>query len=135
MDYKFVLTTCPYCGVGCQLFLQVMNGKIVSVQPCMDGPTNEGRLCVKGWAVHEFVTHEDRLLKPLIRENGSFTETSWEDAISRAAAELRRLRETYGPDSVAFVNSARTTNEEIYLLQKFARVYYGRNHVDHCARL
>ncbi len=135
MDLDMVLTTCPYCACGCGMVLEVMDGKIIRTLPSKTSPTNRGKLCIKGWNVHEFIQHRDRLTKPLIRENGSFREASWGDAFNRAAGELRRIRDTYGPDSIAFLSSARCTNEENYLLQKFARAVIGTNNVDHCARL
>jgi predicted molibdopterin-dependent oxidoreductase YjgC len=103
--------------------------------PSKTSPTNKGRLCIKGWNVHEFVQHPDRLKTPLIRESGSFREASWDEALGYAAGELRRIRDKYGPDSIGFLTSARCTNEENYILQKFARTAIGTNNVDHCARL
>jgi predicted molibdopterin-dependent oxidoreductase YjgC len=135
MEFKTVLTTCPYCAVGCNMLLQVLDGEIVGTLPAKTGPTNEGRLCIKGWTVHEFVHYQDRLTTPLWRKNGSLRTTSWDQALDFSAAELTRLKETYGPDSVAFVGSARCTNEETYIFQKFARAVFGHNHIDHCARL
>ena len=135
MDLRFVLTTCPYCGVGCNLILQVLEGQIIGTLPAKTGPTNEGTLCIKGWNVHEFIQHKDRLASPLIRREGSLKEAERGDALNYAASELKRLKDTYGPESVAFVASARCTNEETYLYQKFARVLFGHNHIDHCARL
>jgi predicted molibdopterin-dependent oxidoreductase YjgC len=135
MDFRFVLTTCPYCAVGCNLILQVMDGKIVGTFPAKTGPTNEGSLCIKGWNVHEFVQHKDRLTAPLIRQGDALKETTWDEALDYAASELKRLKDAYGPESVAFVGSARCTNEETYIFQKFARAVFGHNHIDHCARL
>jgi predicted molibdopterin-dependent oxidoreductase YjgC len=135
MDFRSVLTTCPYCGVGCNLLLQVLDGQVVSTLPAKTGPTNGGSLCIKGWNVHEFVHHKDRLTTPLQRQNGSLQETDWDSALDYAASELTRLKDTYGPESVAFVGSARCTNEETYVFQKFARAVFGHNHIDHCARL
>lgn len=135
MDFKSVITTCPYCACGCGMFLEVLDGQIVQTVPSKTSPTNGGKLCIKGWNVHEFVQHPDRLQAPLIRENGEARETSWDEALSHAAKELRRIRDTYGPDSIGFLSSARCTNEENYILQKFARTAIGTNNVDHCARL
>jgi predicted molibdopterin-dependent oxidoreductase YjgC len=115
--------------------MEVMDGKIVQILPSKTSPTNRGKLCIKGWAVHEFVQHPDRLLKPRIRENGSFREASWDEALGLAANQLRRIRDSYGPESIGFLTSARCTNEENYLLQKFARTAIGTNNIDHCARL
>jgi formate dehydrogenase alpha subunit len=135
MELKSVLTTCPYCAVGCNMLLNVRDGEIVSTLPAKTGPSNEGRLCIKGWTVHEFIQHRDRLTTPMIRKNGHLEAASWDEALDTAAAQLRRLMDTYGPESVAFVGSARCTNEETYIFQKFARAVFGHNHIDHCARL
>ncbi|MEW6386066.1 MAG: formate dehydrogenase subunit alpha [Thermodesulfobacteriota bacterium] len=135
MDFRSVVTTCPYCGVGCNLIFQVLDGQIIDTLAAKTGPSNEGRLCIKGWSVHEFIQHKDRLTKPLIRRGGSLQEATWDQALDLAASELTRLKETYGPESVAFVGSARCPNEETYVFQKFARAVFGHNHVDHCARL
>jgi predicted molibdopterin-dependent oxidoreductase YjgC len=135
MDFRSVLTTCPYCAVGCNMLLQVLDGQVVGTLPAKTGPSNEGSLCIKGWNVHEFVQHKDRLTAPSLRQNGALKEVAWDQALDHAASELTRLKETYGPESVAFVGSARCTNEETYVFQKFARAVFGHNHVDHCARL
>jgi predicted molibdopterin-dependent oxidoreductase YjgC len=135
MEFKTVLTTCPYCAVGCNMLLQVLDGEIVGTLPAKTGPSNEGRLCIKGWTVHEFIQYQDRLTTPLWRKNGSLRTTSWDKALDFTASELSRLMEAYGPESVAFVGSARCTNEETYIFQKFARAVFGHNHIDHCARL
>lgn len=135
MDYRTMVTTCPYCAVGCGMVLEVLQGRIVRTLPSKTSPTNKGRLCIKGWNVHEFVQHPDRLKTPLIRENGRFRQASWDEALGYAAGELRRIRDAHGPDSIGFLTSARCTNEENYLLQKFARAVIGTNNVDHCARL
>jgi predicted molibdopterin-dependent oxidoreductase YjgC len=135
MEFQSVLTTCPYCAVGCNLVFQVLDGRIIGTLPAKTGPTNEGSLCIKGWNVHEFVQHQDRLLRPMVRRDGLLKEASWEQALDRASSELLRIKERYGPESVAFVGSARCTNEETYIFQKFARAVFGHNHIDHCARL
>jgi predicted molibdopterin-dependent oxidoreductase YjgC len=96
---------------------------------------NQGKLCVKGWYIHEFVQHPNRLRKPLVRKNGVQQEVSWDEALDTAAGELKRIKEAYGPDSIAFFSSAKCTNEDNYILQKFARAVIGTNNVDHCARL
>jgi predicted molibdopterin-dependent oxidoreductase YjgC len=135
MEFQSVLTTCPYCAVGCNLVFQVLDGRIIGTLPAKTGPTNEGSLCIKGWNVHEFVQHPDRLTTPLVRQAGGLREASWEEALDHAAGELRRIKDTYGPESVVFTGSARCTNEETYIFQKFARAVFGHNHIDHCARL
>ena len=135
MEMNFVTTSCPYCACGCGIVLEVLDGQIVRTSPSKTSPTNNGKLCIKGWNVHQFVQHPDRLKQPLIRHNGSQRESSWDEALGYAARELARIRDTYGPDSVGFLTSARCTNEENYVLQKLARAAIGTNNVDHCARL
>lgn len=135
MDYRTVLTTCTYCGCGCNFFLEVLDGQLIGTLPCKTSPTNEGKLCIKGWNVHEFVHSPKRLTKPLVRKNGQLTESSWEEALSITADRLKQLATEHGPDSLAFLASAKVTNEENYLLQKFARAGVGTNNIDHCARL
>ena len=137
-ELKKVRTTCPYCGVGCQMDLNIHNGRIVKVtgnraykQP------NEGSLCVKGRFGLDFVGHPDRLKVPLLRreKGGEFTEASWDEALDFIAARLGKVKAESGPDSIAGLSSARCANEENYLFQKFMRAVIGTNNVDHCARL
>ncbi len=135
MDYRTVLTTCTYCGCGCNFFLEVLDGEPIGTIPCKTSPVNEGKLCIKGWNVHEFIRNENRLQKPLIRKNGKLEEASWDEALDYTAKKLREIKEKNGPDSIGFLTSAKVTNEENYLLQKFARAGVGTNNVDHCARL
>lgn len=135
MDYKSVLTTCTYCGCGCGLYLEVMDGRIINTLPSKTSSVNEGKLCVKGWNVHEFVQHPTRLTRPLIRDNGKLEPSSWDAALDRAAGEIKRIKEEHGPDSIAFLTSAKCTNEDNYVLQKLVRAAIGTNNVDHCARL
>jgi len=129
-----VSTVCIYCGTGCILDLKVRKGHVVRVLPNERGP-GEGRLCIKGWSSHEFIHHPDRLTRPLIREGDGFREASWEEALGLVAENLREAKEKYGADSIAFLSSAKATNEENYLMQKLARAVIGTNNVDHCARL
>ncbi len=132
-------TTCAYCGVGCQIELYVDREKneIVRVMPSPENPeVNDGvATCVKGKFGYEFTNHPDRLGEPLIKKDGKFVETTWEEALNYTATRLKEIVERYGPDSIMFLSSARCTNEENYLLQKFARAVIGTNNVDHCARL
>ena len=129
-----VTTVCPYCGVGCLLYLQVRGGRIVGVLPHPRGP-GEGRLCIKGWSAHEFIHHPDRLTKPLIREGSGWRDATWDEALELVASKIREAKERFGPGSIAFLASAKATNEENYLLQKLARAAVGTNNIDHCARL
>lgn len=135
MDYRFVQTTCPHCGCGCQLLLEVLDGKLIATTPLKTGKMNQGKLCIKGWNVHEFVQHEERLTTPLIKENGTFREASWDEALSLVSKRLLDIKKKFGPTAMGFLTSARTTNEENYLVQKMARTAIGTNNVDHCARL
>jgi len=135
MSVKHVLTTCPYCGTGCNFFLQVADGRLVGVVPCKTDEISLGRLCIKGYNAHAFVQHPDRLKQPMIREGGQLKQVTWEKAMDRVVKEITRIRDKYGPDSVVVLASAKCTNEENYLFQKLARAALGTNNVDHCARL
>jgi formate dehydrogenase major subunit len=129
-----VKTTCPYCGVGCQMELRIKNNRIMEVLPVNEGP-NEGLLCVKGRFGFAFVHHSDRLKKPLIRKEGKLTETTWEEAYGLIVSKIKETKEQYGSDALAGLSSARCTNEENYLMQKLFRAVIGTNNIDHCARL
>jgi predicted molibdopterin-dependent oxidoreductase YjgC len=135
MEFKTVLTTCPYCGCGCGLLLEVLDGKVIGTLPSKTSPVNEGKLCVKGWTVHEFVTSPNRLTKPMVRKTETLEDASWNEALDLAAKRLKEIKEKYGPDSIGVLTSAKCTNEENYLLQKFTRAAIGTNNIDHCARL
>ncbi len=135
MEFQTVLTTCPYCGCGCGLLLEVLDGKVIGTLPSKTSPVNEGRLCVKGWTVHEFIMSPSRLTRPLVRRDEVLKGTSWEEALDLSAKRLKEIKEKYGPDSIAVLTSAKCTNEENYLLQKFTRAVLGTNNIDHCARL
>jgi len=135
MDYRTALTTCTYCGCGCNFYLEVLDGQIIDTIPCKTSPVNEGKLCVKGWNVHEFVQSPNRLTRPLLRKNGAFEEASWDEALDFTASKLREIKDNCGGNSVGFLSSAKATNEENYLFQKLARAALGTNNIDHCARL
>ncbi|MDH5306578.1 MAG: formate dehydrogenase subunit alpha [Myxococcales bacterium] len=128
---RLVKTICPYCGVGCGIVLGVRGNRIVNAEGNRDCATNAGILCVKGRYGHGFVGHADRLKTPLIRRNGKLSEASWDEALSLVAERLA----TYPGDAFAGLSSAKCTNEENYLFQKFVRAVMGTNNVDHCARL
>ncbi len=130
-----VQTTCTYCGCGCQLDLNVMDNRVVGVTTDVDIKPNQGSLCVKGRFGYEFIEDESRLKKPLIKENGVLREASWEEALDTVAEKFKSIRDTHGPDSIGGLASAKVTNEENYLFQKFMRAVIGTNNVDHCARL
>jgi len=135
MEYKNVQTTCVYCGCGCGLYLELVDGRITGVWPDKTHAVSQGKLCIKGWNVADFVYHPDRLKTPLIRRNGELVEASWDEALSLIAERMGAVKTESGPNSLAFLSSAKCTNEENYLLQKFSRAVIGTNSVDHCARL
>jgi predicted molibdopterin-dependent oxidoreductase YjgC len=135
LSYETVLTTCTYCGCGCGFLLEVLDGKVVGTLPQKDHPINEGGLCIKGWNAHEFVHDQGRLKNPLMKKDGSLKEVSWEEALGEVASRLKRIKDEHGPDSIGGLTSAKCTNEENYLFQKWIRAVVGTNNVDHCARL
>ena len=135
MEYTCIRTTCPYCGCGCQMLLEVMDGRLVGTMPLKEGTMNRGSLCIKGQNAHEFVHAEDRLTRPLVRKKGKLVPASWDEALDTVAANFSRIIETHGSDAVGAFSSARSTNEENYLFQKLIRAGVGTNNVDHCARL
>ncbi len=149
-ETKSVDTLCPYCGVGCQTTAHVADNKILYVDG-RDGPANNNRLCVKGRFGFDYIHHADRLTKPLIRRDGVakdanmqlkrediskvFREATWEEALDRAAGGLKAIHTRDGGDALAGFGSAKGSNEEAYLFQKFIRQGFGTNNVDHCTRL
>jgi predicted molibdopterin-dependent oxidoreductase YjgC len=135
MDFRTVYTTCSYCGCGCGILLEVLNEDVISSLPVKTHPVSEGSLCIKGWNIHEFIGSDQRLKTPLMRKNGELAPVSWDQAMDAAATGLKKVVEKYGPDAVAVLSSAKVTNEENYLIQKFARAAIGTNNVDHCAGL
>jgi len=135
MNSNFVLTTCPFCGCGCNFYLIVVDGKVTGIAPCFTDRVSSGKLCVKGWRTHEFIGSEDRLTKPLVRKNGQLKQTSWDEALDFVAERLSGIKSDAGQDAIGMLSSAKCTNEENFLFQKFARAVVGTNNVDHCARL
>ncbi|MGF7060080.1 formate dehydrogenase major subunit [Brassicibacter mesophilus] len=133
-EEKKVKTTCSYCGVGCQMYLNVVDNKIVSVDPAMN-KANNGMLCVKGKFGYKFVDHKDRLKKPLIKKKGKFEEVSWEEVYGFIKENMNRIYSESGSDAFAGLTSARCSNEENYLFQKMFRTIFKSNSIDHCARL
>jgi len=134
-DFSTVRTVCGYCGVGCGLVFHLNDGEIVKVEGDEDNPVNRGRTCVKGRFGWDFLTHDDRLTTPLVRRNGELAPASWDEALAAVVANLSRIAAKHGPDRLAFLASAKCTNEENYLMQRLARQVFGTNNVDHCARL
>ncbi len=127
-----VKTICPYCGVGCVMNIGTRNGDIVSVEGSRSSPANNGRLCVKGrYGIAEFVQHEDRLTDPLIRKGKKLVKAEWDEALALVAEKLA----SYSGDEIAVIASAKCTNEDNYVVQKFTRAVLGTNNLDHCARL
>jgi formate dehydrogenase major subunit len=128
-------TVCPYCGVGCELAVGTRNGRIVSVKPVLDAPVNKGHLCVKGRYAFGFVSAPDRVTAPMVRSGDTWRHVSWNEARALVAERLRDLIGRHGPDSIGILGSARATNEDNYIAQKFARTVIGTNNVDCCARV
>lgn len=134
-ELKKESSICIYCGVGCKIdFYTNREGLLVKALGNYEGP-NEGHLCVKGRFGFDFVQNKKRLTKPLIKRNGTFEEASWDEALDLVAGKLTEIKTKYGSDSIASLSSAKCTNEENYLMQKFMRAVIGTNNVDHCARL
>jgi len=131
MEFKYVPTTCPYCGTGCGFNLVVRDKKVVGVQPWHRNPVNEGKLCPKGNYAWQFINNPDRLTKPLIKKDGKFVEASWDEAYKLIAQKFK----SYKGEEMACLASARVSNEENYLMQKFARAVLKTPNIDHCARL
>ncbi len=133
---KKTLSTCPYCGTGCALYLLSDDeGRLVGTEPSATHPVSRGSLCAKGWNAHAFVQHPERLTTPLIRRNGRLEPASWAEALAAVVAGIRKVQAAHGRDAAMFLSSAKATNEENYLLMKLARAVFGTNNVDHCARL
>jgi formate dehydrogenase major subunit len=134
-------TTCAYCGVGCGFRAETRgegeDTEVVRMAPDRKGGANHGHACVKGRFAYGYATHADRVLKPMIRSSirDNWREVSWEEAISYAASEIRRIQAKYGRDSVGGITSSRCTNEETFLVQKLVRAAFGNNNVDTCARV
>jgi formate dehydrogenase alpha subunit len=124
-------TTCPYCGCGCGIKLGVRGNTIVSARGDDNCPASKGSLCVKGRFGYEFVNSSRRLTKPLIKRDGKFVEATWDEALDLVATKLAQ----YQADQFAMFSSAKFTNEDNYVAQKFARAVMGTNNIDHCARL
>ncbi len=127
-------SVCPYCGVGCSVDILTKGETIVGVQPAMEGPANEGALCVKGQFAWEWVQHPDRLKSPWVRRDGVLQEASWEEALDVAAKAIRRIVDTHGRHAVYGIASGRAPHESAYSMQKFMRVNFQSNQIDNCSR-
>jgi len=126
---------CGYCGVGCSVDIMTRDNRIVGIQPAMDGPANEGALCVKGQFAYDYVSHPDRLMDPLVRgTDGKLHPATWDEALDVAAAGFQRAVAAYGRHSVYGIASGRTPSEANYIMQKFIRAGFGTNQIDNCSR-
>lgn len=138
-EFKKIKTVCPYCGVGCGLEVSVKDNTIIKIKSSTESPVNRDWLCIKGKFGFEYVSHRERLTTPLIRKSktqkAKFEEIGWDEALNLIAEKFSSVKRKYGPDSLAGLASAKCTNEENYLFQKFFRQIIKTNNVDHCARL
>lgn len=132
---RWVRTTCPYCGTGCELDVGVKNGRISEARPVLDAPVSHGHLCVKGRYGWGFNDAPDRITEPMIRRDGAWVAATWDEALAAATSAFQRARAEGGPGAVGVLASSRSTNEENYLTQKFARLALGTHNVDCCARV
>ena len=130
-----VQTTCPFCGCGCSMWLEAKDGQVTRVTPGKESSVNKGTLCVRGSYGCDFVHSPDRLLKPLVKSNGNFKELSWEEALELVVTQFQRIKAESGSNSLAILGSSKCTNEENYLLQRFARSVLGTNNIDNGGRL
>ncbi|MBN2778486.1 MAG: formate dehydrogenase subunit alpha [Bacteroidales bacterium] len=132
---KKVITTCPYCGVGCQTEVFVKDNQIVRVDGVEEVLPNDGRLCVKGRFGYQYANHKKRLIHPLIKKDGKFVKASWDEALNLIATKFNEVKTNYGSEALAGYSSAKCSNEENYIFQKFIRLAFGNNNVDYCTRL
>ncbi len=130
-----VRTVCTYCGVGCNLEVSVKNNEILSIQAPYNAEVNSGHTCLKGRFAFKFYKHPERLQYPMIRKNGNLERVSWDEAYDFIANKLVEIKSKYGPNAIGGISSARCTNEENYLMQKFIRAVIGTNNIDGCARV
>ena len=132
---KKIITTCPYCGVGCQTEVWTKDNEIVRVNGVEGVSPNNGRLCVKGRFGYQYANSKKRLTHPLIKQNGTFVQVSWDEALNFIAQRFSEIKQKYGNKSLAGYSSAKCTNEENYIFQKFIRLAFGNNNIDYCTRL
>jgi formate dehydrogenase major subunit len=137
MPTRTVLTTCAYCGVGCSFKAELRGDELVRMVPYKNGGANEGHSCVKGRFAFGYASHPDRVLEPMVRDTiaDEWRTVSWDEAISFTARRLREIQASYGQGSIGAITSSRTTNEEVYTVQKMVRAVFGNNNVDTCARV
>lgn len=132
---KRVRTVCTYCGVGCNLEVQLKDGEIKAITPVVDAEVNHGHACVKGLYAFAYYNHPDRLQTPMLRKDGELKAVSWDEALDYTVERLNTIKTQYGAQAIAGISSSRCTNEENYLMQKFMRVVIGNNNIDGCARV
>ncbi|HET6605975.1 MAG TPA: molybdopterin-dependent oxidoreductase, partial [Rhodopila sp.] len=132
-----VVTTCAYCGVGCNFKAEMRGDQVVRMVPWKDGKANHGHSCVKGRFAYGYASHRDRILKPMMRDKitDPWQETTWDEAIARVARDFKRIQAQAGKDAIGVITSSRCTNEETYLVQKLARAVFLNNNTDTCARV
>ena len=128
-------TICTYCGVGCNLDVATKDEEIISITAPYDAEVNQGHTCLKGRYAFKFYDHPERLRSPMVRKEGELTEVSWDEAYDYIIDKIKNIRADFGPDAIAGISSARCTNEENYLMQKFIRAVVGTNNIDCCARV
>ena len=134
-EIKKTRSVCPYCGVGCTVDILSKGDRVVGIQPAMDGPANEGALCIKGQYAFDFVHHPDRLQRPLIRQkDGTFKESDWNEALDAAAEGFKKVLNENGRYSIYGIASGRAPHEAAYTMQKFIRSNFGTNYIDNCSR-
>jgi len=134
-DLDLVESTCTYCGTGCSIDIYTKDNKIVKISGSENGIVNKGSLCIKGRFGFDFVHSKDRLTKPLVKSGDDFKEVEWDEALNLISSKLSEFKDKNGSDSIAGLSSARCTNEDNYIMQKFFRATIGTNNIDHCARL
>ncbi len=131
-----VTTTCCYCAVGCSMNVNIKDGQVVNIEPNLEGSANIGHACIKGRFAHEYARSKDRIRSPLIRQaDGKFRKASWDEALGLVAENFKRIKATHGPQAFGLISSARCTNEDNFVMQKFARTVIGTNSVDNCSRV
>lgn len=133
-ELKKTRTVCPYCGVGCSVDMMSKGDRIVGIQPAMDGPANEGALCIKGQFAFDFIQHRERLKTPLVRKDGRLVEAGWDEALDAAAAGFVEAQRRHGDEAVYAIASGRAPVEASYAVQKFIRAGFGTNRIDNCSR-
>lgn len=129
------LVVCPFCGCGCNFYLEEREGKAVGVIPSRGHPISRGSLCAKGWSAYAFVNHPERLRSPMMRDHGIIRDVTWGEAFDRVSKKLLEVKRESGSESLGFLASAKVSNEENYLFMKMARAAFKSNNIDHCARL